>query len=117
MTPTQLTLRELERLGAVADVVERWIPHTKIKKDLFGFIDIVALLGPNTIGIQTTTATNHSHRRKKILAEPRAKAWLAAGNLIEIHSWSGSGTKAICRKEEIVLEDCIAYEADDEDDE
>ena len=113
MTPTQLTLKELVFLGAIADVTERWIPNTKIRKDLFGFIDILALIGPNTIGIQTTTRSHHAARRKKILAEPRAKAWLKAGNMIEVWSWSGS----TCRKEEIVLEDCIAYEADDEDDE
>ena len=110
MSPTQRTLADLRSHGAVVGVVEHWNQFAKRRVDLFGFIDIVALIGPNTIGIQCTSGDNHAARRTKILAEPKALAWLKAGNLIEVHSWSKLGARGerkvwVCRKEEIVAED------------
>lgn len=109
MSPTQRALAELRRLGAVAAIVERWNPHAKIRQDLFGCIDILYLIGKNTVGVQVTSGSNHAARRKKILAEPRVAAWLRAGNLLEIWSYSKTGVRGkrkmwTCRKEEITLE-------------
>ena len=64
-SPTQRTLKELRRLGHVAGVVERWIPQTRRRLDLFGFIDIVALGPWGTIGIQCTTSANQAARGLK----------------------------------------------------
>ena len=58
--------------------------------DLFGFIDILAITPEGeTIGIQTTSASGASARRMKILTEccDAARAWLKAGNKIEVWSW------------------------------
>ena len=112
-SPTSRTLAAIRKLGGIAGVVEKRVPGMPhITQDLFGFIDIVCLLGPNIIGIQATDSTNHSHRRDKILAEPRALAWLKAGGLIEIWSWSMTGARGerklwTARKEEIVLTDFL----------
>jgi hypothetical protein len=117
--PTQRTIAELKALGAEVQIVERWNPFAKRRVDLFGFIDILALLGPNILAIQTTGGAggNHAKRRTKILAEPRALAWLKAGGLIELWSWAlrtspvrkknGKRSKVkvwTCRKEAITLE-------------
>lgn len=109
-SPTQRTLADLRQCGAVVGVVEHWNVFAGRRVDLFNFIDIVALVGPNTVGIQCTSGDNHSHRRTKILAEPKAIAWLKAGNLIELWSWAKTGARGepkrwTCRKEEIVLAD------------
>jgi len=107
-SPTQRCMAELRRLGAVAQITERWNSFAKIRQDLFGFIDVLALIGPNTIGIQCTSGSNHAARVAKIKAEPKAAAWLKAGNLIEVWSFSKTGDKGkrklwTCRKEAVVL--------------
>lgn len=115
-SPTQRTLKELRRLGATAQVVEHWNAFSRRRVDLFGIIDIVACLGPNLIGIQCTSGTNHAARREKTCAEPRARDWLIAGGLLEIWSWAKRGERGKvkrweCRKEEIGLKDLeSAYE-------
>jgi len=64
--PTERTLNELRRQGYKADVVERWIPQAKQRKDLFGIIDVVAIGGGETIGVQCTSASNMAARVTKI---------------------------------------------------
>lgn len=117
-SPTQRCLAELRAMGATAEVVEKRlpIPGKFVTQDLFGFLDIVALLGPNIIGIQCTSWANHAARKTKILAEPRAKKWLAAGGLIELWSYRKSRTSGHweCRKEAIVAEDWLPAEAEDQ---
>lgn len=112
MSPTTRALQELRRFGAMAAVVERWNHWAKVRQDLFGFIDILAILGPNTIGIQVTDGTNHAARVTKIKAEPRARAWLAAGNLIEVWSYRKAGKRGqrkrwVCRKEVVTAEELL----------
>ena len=109
-TPTQRALAELRKLGATAAIVERWNAFAKLRQDLFGFVDVLAIVGGNIVAVQVTSGANHAARRSKILAEPRALAWLKAGGLIEIWSTSKKGAKGKrklwkIRKEPIVLED------------
>ena len=66
MTPTQLTLRYLREHGWLAEVVERWVPGANIRKDLFGFVDIVALRDGETLAVQATSYSNISARVNKI---------------------------------------------------
>ena len=41
-SPTQRTLKRLRDLGYLAEVVERWNPHAKVRNDLFGFGDVMS---------------------------------------------------------------------------
>ncbi len=109
-SPTQRSLSELRAMGAVAQIVERWNQWAKVRQDLFGCIDIVAIVGANIVGIQATSRDNHAARRTKMLAEPRAKAWLDAGGVLEIWSWGKMGGRGEmkrwqCWKEAITVED------------
>lgn len=45
-SPTQRTLAECRKRGYTAQVVEKWNPHARIRQDLFGVIDIVAITPP-----------------------------------------------------------------------
>ncbi len=56
-----------------------------VRKDLFGFVDIVAL-GEQIIAIQSTSYPNMSARRRKIEGEctQAAEAWIRAGGRIEV---------------------------------
>lgn len=96
-TPTSRTLKLLRDEGKTAEVSERWNSFTRQRKDLFGFIDIVALDTENktTWGIQCTSTGNVKARINKICNECKitATAWLNAGNKIEVIGWSKKGKK------------------------
>ena len=92
-SPTQRSLGLLRKEGFCVQVVERFNPYAKVRVDLFGFIDIVAIREDfmGILGIQTTSTGNISSRIKKILAIPEAKTWLQCGNKIIVHGWSKRG--------------------------
>ncbi len=105
-SPTSRTLQECRRRGWIAQVVEQTIPHTFIKRDLFGIIDIIAITDKGTLGIQATSGNNHASRVTKSLAEPRLSAWLGAGNRFEVWSWAKQG-KAGKRKVWMLREEAV----------
>jgi len=47
MTPTNQIPLALRRSSNVADVVERWVPCARIRRDMFGFADIIAVRAAN----------------------------------------------------------------------
>jgi len=89
-SPTQRTKAALKKRGAIHQVVERWNAHAKVRIDLFGVIDIVALPTVDgfvrCMGIQAT-AKGWADRMAKAEAEPRLRDWLAAGCLFEVWGW------------------------------
>lgn len=103
------TLGECRKRGWVAQGVEQTIKipgGRTFKRDLFGVIDVIAIdpsapVGQRTIGIQTTsggTGGSHSPHRAKILAEPRARQWLEAGNRLELWSWAKQGARGKAKR-------------------
>jgi hypothetical protein len=113
LTPTERSLAVLRDLGFQAAVVERWTPHggaplgrrcvvckhqrtTGLRKDLFGFIDILAVGAPGTLAIQAT-ASGVSDRVKKILDAEHRDALIAvleAGWRVEVWGWAKRRSKA-----------------------
>jgi hypothetical protein len=92
MSPTARTLAAMRAAGYVAEKVEYWNPHARVRKDLFGGIDIVAVAdGPGgrvqIWGVQATSGTNHGARVVKLLAEPKLRRWVACGGLLSVVSW------------------------------
>lgn len=88
MTPTQRTLALLKSSGWTCAVVERWNPHARIRQDLFGFADLLAMKAGYTPKlIQVTSGSNVAARVAKIIAEPRALLALRSGFAIEVHGW------------------------------
>lgn len=78
----------LESEGWTVGVVEQTIPHCFIKRDLFGFIDMVAISPTRGIlAVQATGGGNGPARIAKIRLEPRAGLWLASGGRIVVHDW------------------------------
>lgn len=121
MSPTQRSLAYLRAQGYIVAVVEQTVPKTFIKRDLFGFADLLAikpgklnlaefasrwelpmpdddeLAEDPPIGriilIQVTSSSNVAARRTKIAAEPRASLWKQAGGEIHLHGWSKKGPR------------------------
>ena len=70
-------------------VVEKWIPRARIRKDLFGIIDIIALEpGRGIVGVQSTGTdfANHNTKLTVEMAE-NSIAWLEAGGHLELWGW------------------------------
>ncbi len=86
MTPTQRTLKVLRERGYVADVVERWLPHVKVRKDLFGLFDVLAV-GADVVGVQCTSGSNVSARVEKITGHENVAAVRKAGIRVLVHGW------------------------------
>lgn len=81
----------LESQGWTCSVTEQTIPHCFIKRDTYGFADLLCC-SPR-MGIMLVQATggtgisNFNARVAKIKAEARAGIWLASGGRIQVHSW------------------------------
>lgn len=107
-SPTQRTLAECRRLGLTPWVVETWQAfwcgktpdgcmkaRGGVRRDMLGFIDVLAL-GPGAVyAIQTTEGGHSAERRTKIETEPTCEEGLAAcigaGIHVEVWGWSKCG--------------------------
>lgn len=86
-SPTQRSKAFLEGRGYKVAVVEKWNPHARIRQDMWGFLDLVAIRPGETLGIQTTSRSNMSSRAKKIAEHENTAAVREAGWKLEIHGW------------------------------
>ena len=87
MSPTARSLKYLREMGYLADVVERWIPMARIRKDLFGIGDIFAIKDNERLIVQTTSASNVSARVRKIADHENTPKVRSAGVSIHVHGW------------------------------
>jgi len=101
-TLTSRTLKRLRDDGYTADVVERWIPGMHVKKDLFGFIDVLAIREGEVLGVQVTSRDHVATRITKITEHDNVAAVRAANIRIEVHGWDkGSNGRWRVRVEDI----------------
>ena len=97
-SPTELSLRHLRNDGWRVDICERWVPNPGHpgggkRRDLFGLVDLVAVRGHQTMGVQTTSATNVSNHLTKMLDDehrPMLADLLAAAWIVTVHGWRKS---------------------------
>lgn len=91
----QRSLKHLKAQGYTCQIVEKWNPWAKIRQDLFGIIDLVAIKDgqKGVLGIQTTSGANHSARVNKALVEPNLALWKASGNRFVVQSWAKRGAR------------------------
>jgi hypothetical protein len=87
-SPTQRTLARLksENYDLVA-ITERWNPFAKIRQDLYGVIDILAIKDKDTVAIQVTSYSNVGARVKKITESLALPFLRAAGWTILVEGW------------------------------
>ncbi len=97
-SPTSRTLSHLRAQGYMAGVVEFWNPHTNTRRDLFGFLDVVAVREGEVLGVQATS-TGGASRVNKILNDCTGDAilWLEAGTHLQVIGWK-KYKKAVNRK-------------------
>jgi hypothetical protein len=107
-SPTARTLALLRADGWIAEVVEKWIPFAKIRKDFAGCIDIICFRPPREIdigstqsepagagivGVQATSTGNLGARIKKSLAEPKLALWKQSGGRFACIGWAKRGKR------------------------
>lgn len=86
-SPAARSLKLVRENGYIAEVVERWNPHVKIRQDLFGIVDIVAVHPEKGwLLIQATSAPNLNAREKKI-SESEHLQTLLTHAAFEVHGW------------------------------
>ncbi len=82
----KLSKDECDRRGWSWADADCWNPYSKRWRDLFGFIDLVALTGKIT-AIQFTSRTHVSERKQKLLEIEDARRWLEGGGRILVWGW------------------------------
>jgi hypothetical protein len=92
MTPTARSLDLLRKDGWHAQVVERYLAFARVRQDLFGFIDLVAIKeGEPLLAVQATSTSNLASRVNKALESPLLRVWLSTGARFECWGWSLKG--------------------------
>lgn len=90
----QRSIEHLKAEGYAVQVVERWNPYAKVRQDLFGWIDIVAVkAGRPILGVQTTTGNMAAVRLDKARGNEALKAWISGGGQLVVHSWDKRGAR------------------------
>jgi carbonic anhydrase len=99
LSPTQRSLAHLRNEGwTLVAVVEKWNPHARIRQDLFGFIDVLAIRRGETLAVQACSRGDIANRVRKIAEHPNVAAVREAGWAIHVHGW---GKLASSRKVEL----------------
>jgi hypothetical protein len=113
-SPTQRTLAALKAEGFTAAIVEKWNPHARIRQDLFGIGDVLAIRpGELPLLVQCTAGSCHAARVGKAIATRALSVWLLANGRFEIWSWAKRGPRGkakvwTCRRQPLTLLDVYA---------
>lgn len=108
-SPTQRTRKFFSQLNIPTGITEKWNPYARIRQDLFGFIDMVALVDVEHVPALTYAVQGHdvrspaacilaiqgcsddgggvSARVQKVQRSPAARSWCAAGGRIWVMGW------------------------------
>ncbi len=100
-SPTQRSKKLLEDQGYLVAVVEKWNAHAKIRQDLFGFVDLIAIREGETLGVQTTSYSNVSARISKIAEHENVGRVRKAGRRIVVHGWHKVKNRWVVREVDI----------------
>jgi hypothetical protein len=86
MSPTQRSLKYLRDEGYLVAIVEHWQPFARIRKDLWGWADLLAIKRGEVLAVQVTSEGVAS-RVAKIIASETLGRVREAGIRVEVHGW------------------------------
>ena len=101
MSPTERSLALLRKEGYLVGIVEKWNPHARIRQDLYGFIDLLAVRPGETLGVQATSGDHVQERIRKIAEHENYPRILEAGWVIEVWGWRKLKAGWACRREKL----------------
>ena len=97
-SPTQRTLARLKKEDYdLVAITERWNPFAKIRQELFGCIDILAIKDGDTVAIQVTSYSNVSARVKKITESVALSPLRKANWTILVEGWHKKNNRWVSR--------------------
>lgn len=101
-----MTLKLLRKFDWQCEIVEKTIPRCFIKKDLFGFIDILAIRENEVLAVQTTCGggsgrSNFLARIRKIKENPNYPKIKKIGWRVIVHGWQKIGREWECDEREL----------------
>jgi hypothetical protein len=102
-SPTSRSLELLRSRGYRCAVVERFNPYARIRQDLFGIVDILAIRTGETLAVQTTSGSHVSDRVTKIAECDAIGDIRKAGWRVHVHGWrkSAKTKKWECREVDV----------------
>lgn len=115
-SPTQRSLALLRKSWPLVQVVERFNQFAKVRVDLFGFGDVIAVGGDTVLLVQTTTGDHVANRFEKMRYLPAVVHWLeSSSRRLVIHGWAKRGERGKrklwdCRTVELKLNSTGAVE-------
>ena len=86
-SPTQRSLEYLREQGYHCEVVEKWNPWKRVRQDLWGWCDILAIRRDEVLAVQVTAA-GVAARIKKIQESDTILRVREAGIRVEVHGWT-----------------------------
>ena len=86
-SPTQRSLEYLRELGYHCEIVEKWNPWRKVRQDLWGWCDILAIRRDEVLAVQVTSAGVAATIKKIQELDTVAKV-REAGIRVEVHGWT-----------------------------
>lgn len=95
MSPSARSKRHLIALGYHVATVEQTIPRTFIKRDCYGWADLLVVHPVHGIAlVQVTSGSNLAARitKARTVAGPLT-AWLVAGGKLLAHGWAKRGAR------------------------
>lgn len=87
ITPMSLTMEKLKADGYAPFKTEHWNSFARIRQDLFGFCDVLALRKNEVVAIQCTSWGNTSSRVKKIADHENIAVVRDAGIRVLVWGW------------------------------
>lgn len=86
-SPTQRSLEYLREQGYHCEIVEKWNPWRRIRQDLWGWCDILAIRRNEVLAVQVTSS-GVAARIKKIQDSDTIAPVREAGIRVEVHGWT-----------------------------
>lgn len=96
-SPTEKSLALLRAQGYTAEVVEKWLQGPKLRKDLYGFIDILGMRPcprygdqetARILAVQCTTLGAYQEHVKKLQDKAElVLRWIMSGGSFEMWCW------------------------------
>jgi len=86
MTPTQRSLKYLRDEGYLVAIVEHWQPFARIRKDLWGWADLLAIKRGEVLAVQVTSE-GVANRVAKVTNSETIGRVREAGIRVEVHGW------------------------------
>ena len=92
MSPTQRSKKYLEGQGYRVAIVEKWNQWAKVRQDLYGVADLLAMKPHQPLlAVQVTT---NDHLAERINKHPATvRDWRSTGNRFEFHGWAKQGAR------------------------